>query len=85
MVHRDVKPGNILLKPVAPGTPGAVRLEGLPEPVVPMLTDFGVALALVGVGVPLLGYLLMRTRGRCGQHSCSIWLFGIYAGRLTSK
>ncbi|RIK39214.1 MAG: hypothetical protein DCC55_18685, partial [Chloroflexi bacterium] len=43
IVHRDVKPSNILLRTVSPGAPGSVQLESLDHPVVPLLTDFGVA------------------------------------------
>lgn len=46
VVHRDVKPGNILLRPVSPGAPNSVQLEALEHPVVPLLTDFGIARAL---------------------------------------
>ena len=46
VVHRDVKPGNILLRPVSPGAPNSVQLEALEYPVVPLLTDFGIARAL---------------------------------------
>ncbi|MAT73249.1 MAG: hypothetical protein CMJ58_27505 [Planctomycetaceae bacterium] len=45
------------------GTPGV-----LDSPV------FGVALVLFGIGVPLLGYLLMRTRGRCGPAAAAAFL-----------
>jgi serine/threonine-protein kinase len=43
IVHRDVKPSNILLRTVSPGAPNSVQLESLDHPVVPVLTDFGVA------------------------------------------
>ncbi|GIV79265.1 MAG: hypothetical protein KatS3mg050_3659 [Litorilinea sp.] len=46
IVHRDVKPSNILLRIASPGTPNSVQLESLDHPVVPLLTDFGVARAL---------------------------------------
>lgn len=46
IIHRDVKPSNILLRPVSPGAPGSVQLEALDHPVVPLLSDFGIARAL---------------------------------------
>lgn len=46
VIHRDVKPSNILLRPTSPGTPGSVQLEALDHPVVPLLSDFGIARAL---------------------------------------
>ncbi len=46
VVHRDVKPSNILLRRVAPGNPHGVRLTVLDDPVVPLLSDFGIARAL---------------------------------------
>ncbi|MBW7886223.1 MAG: serine/threonine protein kinase [Caldilineaceae bacterium] len=46
VVHRDVKPGNILLRPVSPGAANSVQLEALEYPVVPLLSDFGIARAL---------------------------------------
>jgi serine/threonine-protein kinase len=46
VVHRDVKPSNILLRKVAPGTAHALRLTVLDDPVVPLLSDFGIARAL---------------------------------------
>jgi len=46
VVHRDVKPSNILLRPASPGAPGSVQLEALDHPVVPLLSDFGIARAL---------------------------------------
>lgn len=46
VVHRDVKPSNILLKRAAPGQPGSARITVLDDPVVPLLSDFGIARAL---------------------------------------
>ena len=46
IVHRDVKPSNILLKRVAEGTPYSVQLSSLDYPVVPLLSDFGIARVL---------------------------------------
>ncbi len=46
VIHRDVKPSNILLRPASPGTPNSVQLEALDHPVIPLLTDFGIAKAL---------------------------------------
>lgn len=46
VVHRDVKPSNILLGRVRPGTPGSVQLSMLESPVIPLLSDFGIARAL---------------------------------------
>ena len=43
VVHRDVKPSNILLRPVSPGSPNSVQLESLDHPVIPLLSDFGIA------------------------------------------
>lgn len=43
VVHRDVKPSNILLRPVDAGYRWGVQLESLDHPVVPMLSDFGIA------------------------------------------
>ncbi|MCC6166571.1 MAG: protein kinase [Caldilineaceae bacterium] len=46
VVHRDVKPSNILLRRVSAETPGAVALGVLSDPVVPLLSDFGIARAM---------------------------------------
>lgn len=46
VIHRDVKPSNILLQPVSPGTANSVQLESLDHPVIPLLSDFGIARAL---------------------------------------
>ncbi len=46
VIHRDVKPSNILLRPASPGTPHSVQLDSLDHPVIPLLTDFGIARAL---------------------------------------
>ena len=42
-IHRDVKPSNILLRPASPGDPNAIELETLEYPVIPLLSDFGIA------------------------------------------
>jgi serine/threonine protein kinase len=46
VIHRDVKPSNILLRPASPGAAGSVQLEALDHPVIPLLADFGIARAL---------------------------------------
>lgn len=46
IIHRDVKPSNVLLRRVAPDRPDAIRLSSLDEPVLPLLSDFGIARAL---------------------------------------
>lgn len=46
VIHRDVKPSNILLRPASPGAAGSVQLEALDHPVIPLLSDFGIARAL---------------------------------------
>ncbi len=46
IIHRDVKPSNILLRPASRGAPGAVVIESLEYPVIPLLSDFGIARAL---------------------------------------
>jgi serine/threonine protein kinase/Tol biopolymer transport system component len=46
IVHRDVKPSNILLRRVDEDVPGSIRLSILDGPIVPILSDFGIARAL---------------------------------------
>lgn len=46
IIHRDVKPSNILLRRVPVGTPGSVQLQSMEYAVVPLLSDFGIARAL---------------------------------------
>ncbi len=46
VIHRDVKPSNILLRAVSSGAPTSVVLESLDYPLVPLLSDFGIARAL---------------------------------------
>lgn len=46
VVHRDVKPSNILLRPAQRNAPHSVQLESLDYPVIPLLSDFGIARAL---------------------------------------
>ncbi len=46
IIHRDVKPSNILLQAPSAARPHAVKMTGLEEPVVPLLSDFGIARAL---------------------------------------
>ncbi|CAN5394936.1 hypothetical protein BH10CHL1_BH10CHL1_42430 [soil metagenome] len=46
VIHRDVKPSNILLRRVEANTPGAVQISTLDFPVVPLLSDFGIARSL---------------------------------------
>lgn len=46
VVHRDVKPSNILLRNAQPGDPGGVQLSILEQPVKAFLSDFGIARAL---------------------------------------
>lgn len=54
VIHRDVKPSNILLRTVGAGTPNRVVLDSLDYPLVPLLSDFGIARAL---DVPELTHL----------------------------
>ena len=55
VVHRDVKPGNILLRPASPGAPHSVQIEALEYPIIPLLTDFGIARVLDAPELTSLG------------------------------
>ncbi len=46
VVHRDVKPSNILLRHTLPGATHSIQLAALATPVIPLLSDFGIARAL---------------------------------------
>ena len=46
IIHRDVKPSNILLQRAAMGSANSVVTGLLPYPVIPLLSDFGIARAL---------------------------------------
>ncbi|MCB9117269.1 MAG: PD40 domain-containing protein [Caldilineaceae bacterium] len=46
IVHRDVKPSNVLLQEATAGALGAVRVDALGRWVIPLLSDFGIARAL---------------------------------------
>ncbi|HQY92444.1 protein kinase [Caldilinea sp.] len=46
IIHRDVKPSNVLLQRAVAGQPGAVEVEALGGVVLPLLSDFGIARAL---------------------------------------
>ena len=46
VIHRDVKPSNILLRTVQRGDPHSTQLSVLPTPIIPLLSDFGIARAL---------------------------------------
>ncbi len=46
VVHRDVKPSNILLRRAEPDAPGSIALAALDYPVTPLLSDFGIARAM---------------------------------------
>ncbi len=43
VIHRDVKPSNVLLRRVHEDTPDAVRIAAFEVPVLPLLSDFGIA------------------------------------------
>jgi serine/threonine protein kinase len=64
IVHRDVKPSNLLLRTVSPGAADSVQIEALDHPVVPLLTDFGIARALDAPELTSVG----RTVGIAGLH-----------------
>ncbi len=46
VVHRDVKPSNILLRHTPPGAPHSIQLAASVTPIIPLLSDFGIARAL---------------------------------------
>lgn len=46
IVHRDVKPSNILLRWASTSMPNSIQLSVLDAPVIPLLSDFGIARAL---------------------------------------
>lgn len=46
IVHRDVKPSNILLHPAGSGRENSVHIGVLDFPAIPMLSDFGIARSL---------------------------------------
>jgi len=55
VIHRDVKPGNILLRRVAQGTPHSVDVTGMTDAVIPLLSDFGIARAVDAPELTTLG------------------------------
>ena len=96
IVHRDVKPSNILLRPVSPGMAHGIQLESLDHPVVPLLSDFGVArfldapeLTMVGRTVGTPAYMApeqcagsREVDGRADIYSLGTVLYRCVAGRL---
>jgi serine/threonine protein kinase len=46
IIHRDVKPSNVLLQRAVTGAPGAVFVKVIGGAVIPLLSDFGIARAL---------------------------------------
>ncbi len=55
VIHRDVKPSNILLRRVPPRTPYSVQLTEMTDAVIPLLSDFGIARAVDAPELTTLG------------------------------
>lgn len=55
VIHRDVKPSNILLRRVPQGTPHSVTVTAVPYAIVPLLSDFGIARAVDAPELTTLG------------------------------
>lgn len=96
IVHRDVKPSNILLRSVNSGAPDSVALETLDYPVTPLLSDFGIArfldapeLTNTGRTVGTPAYMAPEqcagrrdVDGRADIYSLGMVLYRCVAGRL---
>jgi eukaryotic-like serine/threonine-protein kinase len=96
IVHRDVKPSNVLLRTANPGIPHSVWLESLDYPVVPLLSDFGIArfmdvpeLTIIGRTVGTPAYMAPEqctgrrdVDGRADIYSLGAVLYRAVTGRL---